>query len=227
MIPEYLSNAKGVLRLNLDYTTLILGFDPLWYNMIEPDDEILCQAALYKWHGGGPPDARRKVALKYKLHHVSRTRLTACLTEGQCAQVKRIYELADTPFEVCGWEPPCCWGCSWDTEWCPAEASYARAQFPNVWLCRLLVMSDVYDPDDFMDDYAELGADDLWENLALKLVTCDEPRVHRLGDDFEVAPEPEFDSDEGKDYGTWRCWEDDDEDDDEDEHEEDDEDDDE
>lgn len=189
----------GVLRLNLDYTSLILYFRPIWVNMNCTNGAVQYEAPLGKWHGLAPPDPGRELELKYKLYHVSRTRLTARLTRAQCAQVKRIYELDETPDGGIRREPRCCYGCVWGSihNVHPAEpylvdASYDRARFPNVWLGWLLITRPGYHQGHLMDDYAELGPDDLWDVLIPKFMTCDKPHVRHLGNDFEVDPIQEY-----------------------------------
>ncbi|KAK6200858.1 hypothetical protein LQW54_009442 [Pestalotiopsis sp. IQ-011] len=198
LISKY-GHAMGLIRLNLDYTSLILYFDPIWVNMHCTNGAVQYEAPLGKWHGLAPPDPGRKLELKYKLYHGSRTRLTVRLTRAQCAQVKRIYELEEAPDGHRRREPPCCYGCVWGSihNVHPAEpylvdASYDRARFPNVWLGRLLITRPGYNQGHLMDDYAELGPDDLWDVLMPKFVTCDKPHVRRLGDDFEVDPIQEY-----------------------------------
>lgn len=72
------------------------------------------------------------------------------------------------------------------------ESSFKRDQFPNVWLCRLFITAPAYSQLKLMNDYACLGIEALHNKIRLKFVTCDSPRVRRVGaDDWEPESDDE------------------------------------
>ncbi|ETS86991.1 hypothetical protein PFICI_00819 [Pestalotiopsis fici W106-1] len=195
--------AKGVLRLNLEYTALFLGRQPPWYVFRLDLDEIEDIGEEFedgrdnqdyvKWSGTRPQGDSS--IWHDKQLWITRSHITAPLDEPQRAQVKRIYQEESSPVDDCYWEPPCCWGCSWESANFPCEGAYSshkESQFPNVWLCRLFITDFEYQLDMLVTDYAKVPIEELWELMRGRFVTCDDFPVRRAGDDFEPDPDREW-----------------------------------
>lgn len=174
--------AKGVLRLNFEYTTLLLGHE--WDS---PNDET-CPFAF----PNAPPHIPNFC--------VFRRHITASLSPSECALVRRVYEFDESPDQNLRWEPECCWDCEWlyrnPSYTAGAEASFTwdrNNPFSNVWLARLLIVKNIYVKNRVFRWYADGDHEAWWrDDLRLKLVTCMQPPVRDLGHgEFEVDSDPD------------------------------------
>lgn len=174
--------------MNFDYDTLIVGVAPPPQSPAEEGEHDEDGLDRYDVRNLIGPDGS---ATQYP-SSVPFNYITTRLTSAQYAQVKRIYEIEKSAMRVQSfmnpfWEPPCCWGCSyndvvggWDDE---VNHSFSEESFPHVWLCRLFITSPAYSEHKLMLDYSYLEIEELHEVMRLKFVTCDEPPVRRLGAD--------------------------------------------
>ncbi|KAI4601684.1 hypothetical protein KJ359_011815 [Pestalotiopsis sp. 9143b] len=190
MIPER-RRAMGILRLNLDHTTLLLEFPfPRTVRWVAG------KAAEY-YSGTRPKDDSESTA-----YWIARRRITAPLSPSQCALVKRIYEFSFRPDRGSPEEPRCCWDCEWLNH--PGNALYVvgawarynrqpNNPFPNVWLARMFIVDDEdQTPAGVFMEYAGIDHDEWWAICyRTMLVTYLDPPVRRLGfDEFEADPNP-------------------------------------
>ncbi|ETS86992.1 hypothetical protein PFICI_00820 [Pestalotiopsis fici W106-1] len=199
MRPEPDGEAKGVLRLNFEYTTLLTGFNPIWWDELifainygELDNiQQRLQWQYLDWSGYRPPYKISDMAL-----WITRSHITAPPTTEQMNQVKRVYDLQmlDSEEDLDSHQPPkCCYQCEWLRErqrHCPLGfRENEDPPVPNMWLCRLFIADVEYNPDDLIRDYAEIRPDALWEKTKKRLVTCWDFPLRALGDDFEPVLE--------------------------------------
>lgn len=153
-------------------------------------------------HPGDDDEAREEDLCDVYPFAVPRKHITRRFNKTQGAAVKRIYEPTYVEWPV---DPPCCWGCTyrfaeglWEDD--ILQGDHSRQFYPNVWLCRLIVLNgDVRDAD-LLDQLADLSAADFWEKWHLRFVTCDDPPVRRVqgkrgSDEWEPEPDPGLDED--------------------------------
>jgi hypothetical protein len=57
---------------------------------------------------------------------------------------------------------------------------YNKSRFPNVWLCRLVILTMDYDQKELLDNLNELSPEAFSDRWHLRFVTCDFPPVRRV-----------------------------------------------
>lgn len=122
--------------------------------------------------------------------------ITATLSDAQYARVKRIYQIWPTPHADEYFDPDCCWDCEM-REMREIirfmRPKYDKDEFSNVWLCRAVILTMMFDHQDLLNDLCELSPHMFWERRRRNFVTCDDPPVRAavaMGDDeFEPIDE--------------------------------------
>jgi hypothetical protein len=211
--------AKGLLRLNFDYTTLLLGYVPdvtlrrLFWDGTKAETRNLGNRnyaygstvdregylSYEDWFGNKAKNAPLRI---------TRSRITAPLTTLHRAQVKRVYELLDAYTLAYNIRPYCCWNCSWKKNYGnggPLSSPAVKA-FPNIWLSRVLVINAScvsFRPAvvPLLREYALFHQRRLWGAVWRKLITCRDFPIRRAVDKgdpyghFRMKDDEEADTD--------------------------------
>lgn len=192
--------AKGLLRLNFDYTTLLYGYVPdVTLRRLFRDGIRIEPRNLHNRNYGYESTTDREGYLSYEDWfgnkaktaplRITRSRITAPLTTLQRAQVERVYQLLDRTMSAHDIRPYCCWNCSWEKEYGnrgPLSSPAVKA-FPNIWLSRLLVINapcDSFCPAllPLLREYALFHQRRLWGSVWRKLITCRDFPIRRAVD---------------------------------------------
>ncbi|KAF3014765.1 hypothetical protein E8E14_010483 [Neopestalotiopsis sp. 37M] len=206
--------AKGLLRLNFDHTTLLLGYVPdVTLRILFRDGNRIEPRNLHNRDYGYESTADTEGHLSYEDWfgnkaktaplRITRSRITAPLTTLQRAQVKRVYEEVDATTLIYDIRPYCCWNCSWKKKYGkdgPLSSPAVKA-FPNIWLNRWLFINAIPALVTLLREYALFHQRRLWGSVWRKLVTCRDFPIRRAVDKgdpyghFRMKDDEEADTD--------------------------------